>query len=355
MGNIHQMAHQFLRDNNESLAEAAVTLQYAMQSKIWRRYGEVGYEKSLRDVRDHLSFLSEAIAAEDPTLYIDYSNWVKVLFAGLNFPEEIWPITLECINEALQAQMPPELAKITGTYIQAGLEKARQGSTTVPSFIDPGNPLAGLAKEYLGALLHGDRRSASQMVLDAVENGTDIKSIYLYVFQACQREIGRLWQTNQLSVAQEHYCTAATQLIISQLYPHIFGAQKTGRLIVIACVGGELHELGARMVADFFEIEGWDTYYLGANTPTRSILKLIKERRPHLLGISATITFHVSAVADLVSSVHASYNGHTPKILVGGYPFNVATDLWKRLGADGYAQDAQQALEVASRLLPALS
>ena len=64
------------------------------------------------------------------------------------------------------------------------------------------------------------------------------------------REVGRLWQMNRLSVAQEHYVTAATQLIMSQLYPLVFRTARRDRRIVAACVGGELHELGVRMVAD---------------------------------------------------------------------------------------------------------
>ena len=113
------------------------------------------------------------------------------------------------------------------------------------------------------------------MILQAVEQGSPVKDIYQRVFQPTQHEIGRLWQTNQISVAQEHYCTAATQLAMAQLYPYTFSAERSGRRLVAACVSGELHEIGARIVADLFEMAGWDTYYLGANTPTRSAWRTI--------------------------------------------------------------------------------
>jgi len=57
---------------------------------------------------------------------------------------------------------------------------------------------------------------------------------------------------NEVSVAQEHYCTAATQLIMSQLYPHIFAGEKTERTLIATCVAGDLHEIGIRMVSDLF-------------------------------------------------------------------------------------------------------
>jgi methanogenic corrinoid protein MtbC1 len=170
----------------------------------------------------------------------------------------------------------------------------------------------------------------------------------MHVFQPTQREVGRLWQINRVSVAQEHYCTAATQLIMSQLYPHIFGAPRIDRRLVATCVGGELHEIGIRMVADFFEMEGWDTYYLGANTPLEGVVETVVERQADTLGISATMTFHVREVIALIEGVRACEMGGRTKILVGGYPFNLSRDLWRQVGADGCALNAQEAVDVAA-------
>ncbi len=192
----------------------------------------------------------------------------------------------------------------TGT-LPTSLEKLEQTSPTLPTYLESDAPLTDLAQDYLRLLLQGERRLASSLILDAVEAGARVKDIYVHVFQRTQREIGRLWQMNRLTVAQEHYCTAATQLIMSQLYPQVFAAERIGHRAVVACVGGELHELGARMVADFFEMEGWDAYYLGANTPADSVLRTLEEREAEVLAISATMTFHVSAVADLVAQVRA--------------------------------------------------
>jgi methanogenic corrinoid protein MtbC1 len=213
------------------------------------------------------------------------------------------------------------------------------------------SPLTGLATQYLDTLLRGERHTASRLILDAVEEGKSIREIYLHVFQPCQYEIGRLWETNQISVAEEHYVTAATQLIMSQLYPRIFSTQKTGRRLVATCVSGELHEIGVRMVADFFEMEGWDAYYLGANTPTKGILKTLKSREADILAISATITFNLEAMKEMIMEVRSTDMGKEVKILAGGRPFNLAEDLWQKVGADAYAPHAQSALSIAEQLL----
>jgi methanogenic corrinoid protein MtbC1 len=173
----------------------------------------------------------------------------------------------------------------------------------------------------------------------------------MQVFQPSQLEIGRLWQINQMSVAQEHYCTAATQMIMSQLYHHIFGTPKNGRRLVAACVGNELHELGLRMVADFFEMDGWDTYYLGSNTPASSIVQTVFERQADVLALSATMTFHIKFVKDLIGQVRKADKSGKVKILAGGYPFQVDPQLWRQVGADGTAAGADSAINTINSLL----
>lgn len=179
-----------------------------------------------------------------------------------------------------------------------------------------------------------------------------MREIYLHVFQAAQYEVGRLWQTNQLIVAQEHYCTAATQLIMSQLYPYVFASEKTGGTLVATCVAGDLHEIGIRMVTDFFEMDGWNTYYLGASTPAQAVVDTVVQHQAQVLAISATISGHLRGVDELIRRVCAQPACRDVKILVGGYPFLVAPELWQRVGADGTAPTAQGAIALVGGLTP---
>jgi methanogenic corrinoid protein MtbC1 len=351
VSDLNQQTSQAIRAHSEVLAQAIVDRHYSLEPGKWQPYGDDGRKKSLRDEGYHLAYLSEAIADGAPALFTDYVAWVKVLFAGLKLPEDALEKTLEITRFVVQEQLEPDMAKLVEEYIEAGLENLRQASTIPPLFVNESLPLGGLAKDYLDALLRGDRQTASRLILESVARGVGVRDIYLHVFQRTQYEIGRLWQINRISVAQEHFCTAATQLIMSQLYPHIFRTERVGRRLVATCIGGELHEIGVRMVADFFEMAGWDTYYLGANTPADSILRTLEERRAQVLGISATITFHVSEVADLIAQVRASDAGKHVKILVGGYPFKVSEDLWRSVNADGFGRDAQQAIDIATELV----
>ena len=343
--------------SNSIKSDQALIAQRILDS-IYKNYSRTSVsgnaeikQKSLRDIHYHLDYFVESVSTSQPELFAEYIAWVNTLFSKLNLGKNVLELTLAATEETLKAHFLDEEFAIIQKHFVLAREKLAEGIKTPPIFINPHLPLGGLAKEYLDALLRADRQAASNMIMKAVESGTPLKDIYMHVFQKSQYEIGRLWQMNEASVAQEHYCTAATQLIMSQLYPYLFSTPKNGRQLVATSVGGELHEIGMRMVADFFEIEGWDTYYVGANTPNESIIQTLEERDAHLLAISATLTPHIRSVENLITEVRSTESGKKVKILVGGYPFNIASNLWEEVGADGYGKDANEAIAVAHTLM----
>lgn len=210
--------------------------------------------------------------------------------------------------------------------------------------------MLSLRNAYLDHLLQGRRQEAGDLIDGALDDGVDVKTIYTDVFQWSQHEVGRLWELNRISVAQEHFCTAATQLIMSLCYPRIIPGENNDLKFIGTCIGGELHELGIRMVCDFLEMDGWDTDYLGANTPIPDLIALCKDRIPNVLGVSATMTFHVKHVRELVEAVRKEEDLNDMKIMVGGNPFNTTKALWKEVGADAYASDAHEAAQCAIEL-----
>jgi methanogenic corrinoid protein MtbC1 len=261
--------------------------------------------------------------------------------------------SLELIRHRINMTCSPEEIIIINSTIDKAISilTSENHKISIPAL---DNHLTPLAIDYLENILNGNREKSLSLILNEVKSGVHVKEIYLQVFQPVQYEIGRLWQTNKISVAQEHYCTGATQLIMAQLYPFLFTGKKKSRRMVTTCVSGELHEMGARMVTDFFEMEGWDTFYLGANMPVEGVVRFLRETRPLCLAISATMTFHISAVEEMIGRIRLSPDVSPElKIMVGGYPFKVAGDLWKKVGANGCAINAMDAVILADKLLTA--
>lgn len=208
-----------------------------------------------------------------------------------------------------------------------------------------------LTQGYLESLLGGNRQPAFDLIFSAIDQGKPIQDIYLKVIQPAQYEVGRLWHGGEITVAQEHFCTASTQMLMSQLHPLIAKGEKNGRRLLATCIGGEQHEVGLKMVSDFFEMAGWYAHYFGANMPKESIIDAIGMIQPDVVAISASMVFHVDTVAELIEEIRLSPHGKDVKILVGGRPFNISPNLWQYVKADGYATDAQQAVDLAEKLL----
>jgi MerR family transcriptional regulator, light-induced transcriptional regulator len=106
-----------------------------------------------------------------------------------------------------------------------------------------------------------------------------------------------------------------------------------------------------RMVADFFEMEGWDTYYLGTNISTDVIIDALLIRNANLLTLSITLSNHIPALTETIRAIRADARVQHLPILVGGHPFNLQANLWQEVGADGHGRDAQEALDAANELI----
>lgn len=350
MNALNQQVSEALNTQRPELSAQMVEREFASHPELEQRYGKTGREKCLQDAGYHLAYLAQAIAADSAELFGNYIGWAKVMLGKRGIPTADLNGLLHTMTETLRQNLPPEFSRLACGFLDAALDQLPQMPAEVPSFIAEGTPYASLAAQYLKALLRGERHIASKLILDSVQEGAPVQDLYLQVFERTQHEIGRLWQTNQISVAQEHYCTAATQLIMSQLYPYVFRADTTRGVLVATCVSGDLHEIGARMVSDFFEMDGWHTLYLGANVPTPSVIQTLIEHHATVLAISVTITYHLRSVQALITAVRRTPACSGVKILVGGYPFKIAPHLWRMMGADGSANDAAEAITVCRNL-----
>jgi methanogenic corrinoid protein MtbC1 len=344
MSELLEPTRDFIIERQEDLAREIVERHWQLKPGLEQLYGKQGWVKCLEDARYHLRYLSEAVGAREPALFVHYVTWAKTMLLARNIPVEDLVANLGVMLDVLEKELPTSMQRPAMDYVKSGIGSLTLGNDN-SSFLDPGQPLAELAHQYLSALLRYDRHSASTLILRAVENKVGIKEIYCYVFEPCQYEIGRLWQSNVVSVAQEHYCTASAQLIMSQLYPYIFRWDRTFRgTIVAACVTGELHEIGARMLCDLLEMEGWNTIYLGANVPTAGIVDVLRDNHSDILAVSASMTFHIRAVREVVAAVRLA--SPATRILVGGYAFKIAPNLWRDVGADYWTKDASDAISL---------
>lgn len=166
---------------------------------------------------------------------------------------------------------------------------------------------------FASALLAGDRPGALACAREAFARGVD--HLYEDVVQPALVRLGDLWASNEITIAEQHVANALAQSVLGALYPE-FPWPPPGPRAIIACVAGEHHELGARMVADLLTLDGWDGMFLGADVADDALLEQVAQTRPELVVLSLTMPTRRRALAPLVARLRREPS--SPKILVGG-------------------------------------
>ncbi len=167
---------------------------------------------------------------------------------------------------------------------------------------------------FYNALVDGDKEKCISLVQSLLEDGVDMKDIYVQLFQDSLYRIGKLWDHNKMSIPEEHMATQIVESLISRFAP--IGNPHSERKVVITCIDKEFHEIGAKMVSNVFEMEGWKTYYLGASVPTKEIVKFVKQIDPEIIALSWSLYLNLGRFLEVVD--HLTKFFPTKKILVGG-------------------------------------
>jgi methanogenic corrinoid protein MtbC1 len=346
-----------VRLDRDYLANKALDQFGKSHPGTWRTSSASRKMLVLEEFTDSIRSLEESLAIDNPAILIEHSCWAEVHLTALHFPKNHVSLVLEALLEVLKKELPLDFRKQAGAFITESLAALKNSSPDIPSCITADNPHADVARSFLAALIAADQKEAGRVLGNAIRSGTPLKNIYIHVLQPVLQETGRLWQLNKVSIAQEHFVTASVGTFMARLHAQDLPSGKgkkghKGMTVIAASVGAELHDVGIRMVADFFHMDGWDTYYLGANTPVQSILEAVKDQRADIITLSTTMPRHLPDVQYLIRSLRGDRETARVKIIVGGYPFRIIPDLWKQIGADAYAGDAEEAVVVANRLVP---
>lgn len=167
---------------------------------------------------------------------------------------------------------------------------------------------------FYNSLVEGDKEKCIQIVQSLISDGIDLKDIYTELFQTSLYRIGKLWDHNKMSIPEEHLATRIVESLISRFAPT--GSLAQDKKVVVTCVDKEFHEIGAKMVANIFEQEGWKTYYLGASVPAKEIIKFVKQIDPELIALSWGLYLNLGRFLETVD--HLTRFFPTKRIFVGG-------------------------------------
>ncbi len=297
--------------------------------------------------------LSAALDAGRPELFARQVAWSGAAFAARGVPIEALRASVEVLRDTTLDAVPEEDRDLVRACFEAGLATLATAHPPAPSELRTDSVQGRIAAEYMLAVLEGDRVRAARAVREAVRSGRiSFQDAYLEVLVPVQRELGRMWHMNEIGVAEEHFATATTQMVMSQLLAEAPRAPFDGRVMIGASVEGNAHDVGVRIVSDLFEVAGWRAIYLGPGVPVSDLVQAAEDFRADLIALSASLVTHVRGVEEAVRGVRGRGLRPTPKIIVGGRAFEGCPDLATECGADAHASSPLEAVAMGERLVP---
>ncbi len=298
-----------------------------------------------------LEYLSAALDVGSPRIFLEQIAWSKVAFASRGLPTTELRLNLTTTRDVLAQELPDRARPAALAMMDLGIAELDRAPDDSPPEIAGGSPFARLAAAFLLEVLEGDRRAAADLILRAANEGVAIKDLYTGVIAPAQAEIGRMWHRGEVSVAEEHFATTTAHLALSLLYPLLPRKAPNNRVVVCSSIEGNAHDIGIRMVADFFEMEGWRSIYLGADTPVEDLGHAIRDYNADALAISVGIATQLRPLRASIERIRMRKELGKVAIVVGGAAFGTDTLLWRTLGADAFAVTAAEAPTAVAEVL----
>lgn len=205
-----------------------------------------------------------------------------------------------------------------------------------------------ILEQYLSSLLVGDRKACRRTIEHALQTGMPANLVYVDIIWPIMVEVEQLWRSDRITGTEEHLATRINRTIVDQLQNKLPRRPAKNKKIAICCAEAELQELGAQMMADLFESDGWDVKFLGGGLTSEDILAFVHEYAPEILLIYGTAPKQAPGVRRLIDTVKDINARPEMRIMVSGGLFNRAEGLWQEIGADLFAGTALEALQVAA-------
>jgi methanogenic corrinoid protein MtbC1 len=204
-------------------------------------------------------------------------------------------------------------------------------------------PLDRDAAQFLALITKGDRSGSYELAKRYLER-RGVGEFYERVVCPALREIGELWATDQITVADEHLATSTASAAVASLYQHFHWPSARGARVFVACPQGEHHAFGARLLADLLALDGWDEVYFGADVPVDALKQKVQELAPQVVALSVTLVPHLAIAREATQQVRAACA--TTRVLLGGRAVLQAPERALTVEADAVAHSAAEAVEV---------
>ena len=203
-----------------------------------------------------------------------------------------------------------------------------------------------ILEEISTLLQKGRSKNVTELVLKAVEEGVEPKSILEDGLLAGMGVVGEKFQKNEVFVPEVLIAARAMKAGIAALQPYLTqeGVQAKGT-VVIGTVKGDLHDIGKNLVKLMLEGKGLNVVDLGVDVSAEQFVAAAKENNAQIICCSALLTTTMGEMKNVVERAKEEGIRDSVKIMVGGAP--VSQSFCDSIEADYYTVDAASASDVA--------
>lgn len=191
-------------------------------------------------------------------------------------------------------------------------------------------------ERYTDALLNGHTREAYDIIKEALSHQYSLIDVYTVIADAMY-SVGDLWETNDISIAQEHAATAITQFVLTQISAEsVKTFQIEGKKAAVFSVESNTHYLGIQMIKNLFNVYQIQTFDFGPDVPNTDIIERIEALNVDIVAYSVTMPEHIDKAMDLSDTLKLLDPDTRPVVIVGGYVFHQDESLLGHVFYDYY-------------------
>jgi methanogenic corrinoid protein MtbC1 len=171
------------------------------------------------------------------------------------------------------------------------------------------------------------------------ENRVTVPELYEEVIAPVLNSIVVGRQDEDTVIWREHTMTGIARTIVECAYPFVLQASRkafpggNGRKVIILCPEEEYHELGARMGADYFKLEGYEVFFIGGNTPKENFYSAYETLKPDIIAISVTNYLNLVPLKGIISGIREKAESGV-RVILSGSAFHHAGKTAEDFGAD---------------------
>ncbi len=207
----------------------------------------------------------------------------------------------------------------------------------------------GLLEEISEAVVKAESEAkVKELTQRAVDEGYPVKEILDNGLVKGMNVIGQMWKEGEAFIPEvlaSSVMTRAGTEVIKELIAKS-GIKPIGK-VVIGTVRGDVHSIGKSLVAMMMENAGFEVHDLGVDIAPEKFVEAVQTQEADLLAMSALLTTTLPAMADTLQAINTA--GLKVTTMIGGAP--TSQEYADSIGADGYAGDAQSAVDRAKALL----